>query len=83
MELSYTPSWSVVRLSMCPLLEGANSNFELRLGDDWVTFGADNNSTRDFRRTKDGTVQQCREYDWDQVTLDWEYGDDVSVRITR
>ena len=81
--LSYTDGWSVVRLSMCPRLEGAKSSFELRLGDDYVTFDADNSSTRNFRRTKDGSVQNCRQYDWDQVDLDWNHGDSVTVRITR
>ena len=70
-------------MSMCPRLEGAKSSFELRLGDDYVTFDADNSSTRNFRRTKDGSVQNCRQYAWDQVDLDWNHGDSVNVRITR
>ena len=83
LELSHTASWRVVRLRMCPLLQGANRNVELRLGNKWLVFHGQNNSTRDFSRTKDGSVQQCREYDWDQVTLDWQYNASVNVRITR
>ena len=83
LELSHTASWRVVRLRMCPLLQGANRNVELRLGNKWVTFDPRNYSAFEFSRTKDGSVQQCREYDWDQVTLDWQYGQSVNVRITR
>ena len=85
LDLSYTGGWRVVRLSMCPFLQGASSRTVLRFGSgsgsDWMTFGGDNFSTGNFSRTKDGGRQQCREYEWDQTTLDWEYGDSVSVKI--
>ena len=83
LELSHTASWRVVRLRLCPRPELPARTFELRLGDKWLIFHGQNNSTRDFSRTRDGSVQQCREYDWDQVTLDWQYGQSVNVRITR
>ena len=83
LELSYTPSWRVVRLAMCPLLDGANRRFELRLDDDYVSFDPDDYQKRDFGRTKDGSRQQCREYDWGKITLDWTYGHTKNVRITR
>ena len=68
---------------MCPWLQVPPRTFELRLGDKWVTFDSSKYSARNFSRTKDGSVQQCRQYDWDQVTLGWEYGQSISVRITR
>ena len=83
LELSYTPDWRTVRLRICPWLQVPPRTFELRLGDKWVTFDRSKYSARNFSRTKDGSVQQCRQYDWDQVTLDWEYGQSISVRITR
>ncbi len=83
LELSYIPSWRVVRLAMCPLLDGANRRFELRLDDDYVSFDPDDYQKRDFGRTKDGSRQQCREYDWGKITLDWTYGHTKNVRITR
>ena len=83
LELSYTPNWRTVRLRLCPWLQVPPRTFELRLGDKWVTFDRSSYSARNFSRTKDGSVQQCREYDWDQVTLGWQYGQSISVRITR
>ena len=83
LELSYVSTWRNVRLSMCEPLNSANSSWELRLGDRALAFGGDNHKTREFGRTKDGAQQQCREYDWEQITLDWQYDASVSVRITR
>ena len=83
LELSHTASWRVVRLRLCPRPELPARTFELRLGDKWLVFHGQNSSTRDFSRTRDGSVQQCREYDWDQVTLGWQYNASVNVRITR
>ena len=68
---------------MCPVMEDINRSFRLRLGDVTLTFGSDNNKTWDFGRTKDGVRESCREYDWEQTTLGWRYGDNVNVRITR
>ena len=82
LELSYTSNWRIVMLRICPGLQVPPRTFELRLGDKWVTFDSSSYSARNFSRTKDGSVQQCREYRWDQMTLDWEYGDAIPVRIT-
>ncbi len=83
LELSYTESWRAVRLTVCSSLAGANSRFILSLGDVPLSFGSDNLSTRNFVRTKDGISQECLEYNWDQVTLDWQYGAFIPVMITR
>ena len=84
LELGYTPGWRIVRLRLCPRpMFTAARLFELRLGDNWLVFHGPNMSTWDFGRTKDGARQQCREYNWGPVTLDWEYGDSIIVRITR
>ena len=83
-ELTYVSGWRQLAIRMCQPLEGVNSDFELRIGDDKLfVFGSDNSSTSNFGRTKNGNDQQCREYSWDQVTLDWQEGADVSVRITQ
>ena len=50
------PGWRAVRLRMCPLLEGANSSFELRLGSYSLTSGGDNYSTRNFGRPRTETA---------------------------
>ena len=83
-ELTYVSGWRQLAIRMCQPLEGVNSDFELRIDDDKLfAFGSDNSSTSNFGRTKNGNDQQCREYSWDQVTLDWQEGADVSVRITQ
>ena len=84
-ELSYTEDLRTLRLRMCPRLEGADSSFWLHIGDGnkAVSFGADYMSTRDFRRTKDGTQLQCREYNWEPIDLDWPSGQSRNVKITR
>ena len=84
-ELSYTESLRTLRLRICPLLQGADSSFWLHIGDGnkAVSFGADYMSTRDFRRTKDGTQLQCKEYNWTPIDLDWPSGQSKNVKITR
>ena len=84
-ELSYTEDLRTLRLRMCPRLEGADSSFWLHIGDGnkAVSFGADYMSTREFRRTIDGTQLQCREYNWEPIDLDWQSGQTRSVKITR
>ena len=83
-QLTYVSGWRQLAIWMCQPLEGVNSDFELRIGDDkFFVFGSGNSSTSNFRHTKNGNEQQCREYEWDQVTLDWQEGAEVSVRITK
>ena len=84
-ELSYTGNLRTLRFSICPFLQGADSSFWLHIGDGnkAISFGADYMSTRDFRRTIDGTQLQCREYNWEPVDLDWPSGQSRSVKITR
>ena len=83
LELSYTPSWRLVRLRLCPRPVFAPRTVELRLGDKWLVFHGPNSSEWDFGRTVDGVRQQCREYNWGPVILNWQYGQQISVRITR
>ena len=83
LELSYTESWRAVRLTVCSSLAGANSSLVLSLGDVSLSFGSDNLRTRNVFRTRDGISQECLEYNWDQVTLDWQYGAFIPVKITR
>ena len=84
LELSYTPGWRVVRLRLCPRPMFAPRTFELRLGDDkWLVFHGPNMRQWDFGRISDGVRQQCREYNWGPVILNWQYGQQITVRITR
>ncbi len=83
LELSYTPGWRVVRLRLCPAPMFPARIIELRLGDKWLVFHGPNSSERDFGRISDGARQQCREYNWGPVILNWQYGQQITVRITR
>ena len=83
-ELSYTPSWGLARLTMCPRLEGADGDFELHLGGGrWVSFDPGEVSRHDFsRETGDGELESCVRYDWNPIQLDWEEGESITVSIT-